>query len=158
MIRQHLDGHGCMFHLPSAVCRFLKSDIKHDRIPLEIEMALASGHWVEKETAGMPPRPRWDTLGFYLVTPNGQNKNWASTICLFTSRAGHALAVAGNLAFLHGGVLNMMNSTHEVCNNIIDASDVYMTNLVRFSFLFFCFQEPQAEWLNDFYMITGKHL
>ncbi|TRY60835.1 hypothetical protein DNTS_026775 [Danionella cerebrum] len=38
-------------------------------------MALASGHWVEKETAGVPPSPRH----------------------------GHAMTVAGNIAFLFGG-------------------------------------------------------
>ncbi|KAF5906907.1 spindlin-1, partial [Clarias magur] len=42
-------------------------------------MALASGHWVEKVTEGMPPSPR----------------------------SGHAVAVAGNVAFVHGGVSNM---------------------------------------------------
>uniref|UniRef100_A0A3B1IRN8 Rab9 effector protein with kelch motifs n=1 Tax=Astyanax mexicanus TaxID=7994 RepID=A0A3B1IRN8_ASTMX len=45
-------------------------------------MALASGHWVEKETEGLPPSP-----------------------------SGHAVAVAGNIAFLHGGV-STMNSEY----------------------------------------------
>ncbi|XP_066506409.1 rab9 effector protein with kelch motifs [Hoplias malabaricus] len=38
-------------------------------------MALASGHWVEKEIEGVPPTPRY----------------------------GHAIAVAGNIVFLYGG-------------------------------------------------------
>ncbi|XP_022536602.2 uncharacterized protein zmp:0000001301 isoform X2 [Astyanax mexicanus] len=59
-------------------------------------MALASGHWVEKETEGLPPSPR----------------------------SGHAVAVAGNIAFLHGGV-STMNS-----------------------------EEAGPLYLNDFYMIT----
>ncbi|XP_072515267.1 uncharacterized protein [Salminus brasiliensis] len=59
-------------------------------------MALASGHWVEKEIGGLPPRPRH----------------------------GHAIAVAGNIAFLYGGV-STMNS-----------------------------EEAEPLYLNDFFMIT----
>ncbi|XP_030622920.1 acyl-CoA-binding domain-containing protein 6 [Chanos chanos] len=59
-------------------------------------MALASGHWVEKEIRGEPPSPRH----------------------------GHALAVAGNLAFLFGGV-----STASA-------------------------EDDHPVYLNDFYMIT----
>ncbi|CAB1352132.1 unnamed protein product [Coregonus sp. 'balchen'] len=59
-------------------------------------MALASGHWVAKETKGEPPSPRH----------------------------GHALAVAGNIAFLFGGVSTI---SHE---------------------------EDQPVYLNDFYMLT----
>ncbi|XP_055063381.2 uncharacterized protein [Misgurnus anguillicaudatus] len=42
-------------------------------------MALASGHWIDKEIAGVPPSPRY----------------------------GHAIAVAGNIAFLFGGASNV---------------------------------------------------
>ncbi|XP_051972833.1 host cell factor 1 isoform X1 [Xyrauchen texanus] len=59
-------------------------------------MALASGHWIDKEIAGVPPSPRY----------------------------GHAITVAGNIAFLFGGASSM--STEE-CLPI---------------------------YLNDFYMIT----
>ncbi|XP_062870823.1 rab9 effector protein with kelch motifs [Trichomycterus rosablanca] len=60
------------------------------------KMALASGHWIEKAIEGMPPSPR----------------------------AGHATAVAGNIAFLYGGV-SAIN-----------------------------FKDAQPLYLNDFYMIT----
>ncbi|KAK3550173.1 hypothetical protein QTP86_021205 [Hemibagrus guttatus] len=60
----------------------------YNGIPSVLEMTLASGHWVEKETEGMPPSPR----------------------------AGHAVAVAGNIAFLHGGVSNT-NSVPEYLND-----------------------------------------
>ncbi|XP_036450772.1 rab9 effector protein with kelch motifs [Colossoma macropomum] len=59
-------------------------------------MALASGHWVEKEIGGVPPSPR----------------------------NGHAIAVAGNIVFLYGGVSTMIS------------------------------EESQPLYLNDFYMIT----
>lgn len=56
-------------------CQYVfKPDIKHhfvrNGIPVVVEMALASGHWVEKETEGMAPSPRYGTLVFYLDTPN----------------------------------------------------------------------------------------
>ncbi|XP_047660426.1 acyl-CoA-binding domain-containing protein 6 [Tachysurus fulvidraco] len=60
----------------------------HNKIHSLLKMALASGHWVEKDTKGMPPSPR----------------------------AGHAFAVAGNIAFLHGGVSNA-NSVPEYLND-----------------------------------------
>ncbi|XP_057176408.1 rab9 effector protein with kelch motifs isoform X3 [Triplophysa rosa] len=46
-------------------------------------MALASGHWIDKEIAGVPPSPRY----------------------------GHAIIVVGNIAFLFGGASNV--STEE---------------------------------------------
>ncbi|XP_021478389.1 tip elongation aberrant protein 1 isoform X2 [Oncorhynchus mykiss] len=66
-------------------------------MPVSVDrMALASGHWVAKETKGKPPSPRHS----------------------------HALAVAGNIAFLFGGVSTI---SHE---------------------------EEQPVYLNDFYMLT----
>ncbi|XP_043087605.1 tip elongation aberrant protein 1 [Puntigrus tetrazona] len=59
-------------------------------------MALASGHWVDKEMAGVPPSPRY----------------------------GHAMTVAGNIAFLFGGASGAITE-----------------------------EEPPV-YLNDFYMIT----
>ncbi|XP_046717518.1 host cell factor 2 isoform X2 [Silurus meridionalis] len=59
-------------------------------------MALASGHWVEKVIGGMPP----------------------------SQRAGHAVAVAGSIAFLHGGISNMNSN------------------------------EALPKYFNDFYMLT----
>lgn len=60
-------------------------------------MALASGHWIDKEIEGVPPSPRYD----------------------------HAITVAGNIAFLFGGVSNIST------------------------------EEYFPTYLNDFYMITG---
>ncbi|KAM4634154.1 uncharacterized protein ACJ7VT_009849 [Polymixia lowei] len=57
-------------------------------------MALASGHWVEKETRGEAPSPRHD----------------------------HALAVAGNVAFLFGGVSTM----NQEDNHPVYLNDFYM--------------------------------
>ncbi|XP_034152979.1 rho GTPase-activating protein gacHH [Esox lucius] len=65
-------------------------------------MALASGHWVDKEMKGEPPSPRH----------------------------GHAITVAGDLAFLFGGV-----ST-------------------RSEEMFPMFQEDSSVCMNDFYMLT----
>ncbi|XP_056322999.1 uncharacterized protein zmp:0000001301 [Danio aesculapii] len=59
-------------------------------------MALASGHWVEKETVGVPPSPRY----------------------------GHAMTVAGNIAFLFGGASSAIT------------------------------EDDPPIYLNDFYMIT----
>ncbi|XP_046870962.1 rab9 effector protein with kelch motifs [Hypomesus transpacificus] len=63
-------------------------------------MALASGHWVDKEVRGEAPSPRH----------------------------GHALALAGNIAFLFGGVS---------CRTL---------------------KEDETIYLNDFYMITGMFI
>ncbi|KAK2818821.1 hypothetical protein Q5P01_024382 [Channa striata] len=57
-------------------------------------MALASGHWLDKETKGEAPCPRY----------------------------GHALAVAGNVAFLFGGV----SSINQVEDRPIFFNDFYM--------------------------------
>ncbi|XP_066567722.1 uncharacterized protein LOC136755167 [Amia ocellicauda] len=59
-------------------------------------MALASGHWIDKEIKGDPPSPRH----------------------------GHAMAVAGNIAFLFGGVSTLHSLDH------------------------------QPKYFNDFYMLT----
>ncbi|KTF83230.1 hypothetical protein cypCar_00041502 [Cyprinus carpio] len=59
-------------------------------------MALASGHWVDKETAGVPPSPRY----------------------------GHAMTVAGNIAFLFGGASSAIT------------------------------EDDPPIYLNDFYMVT----
>lgn len=53
-----LGGHACMSDLSSTVYTFSNSNFVHNGIPLVPEMALASGHWVVKETGGMPPSPR----------------------------------------------------------------------------------------------------
>ncbi|XP_059400813.1 uncharacterized protein zmp:0000001301 [Carassius carassius] len=47
-------------------------------------MALASGHWVDKDIAGVPPSPRY----------------------------GHAMTVAGNIAFLFGGASSAITEGH----------------------------------------------
>ncbi|XP_016340160.1 tip elongation aberrant protein 1 [Sinocyclocheilus anshuiensis] len=59
-------------------------------------MALASGHWVDKEIAGVPPSPRY----------------------------GHAMTVAGNIAFLFGGASSAIT------------------------------EDDPPIYLNDFYMVT----
>ncbi|KAL4617564.1 acyl-CoA-binding domain-containing protein 4-like [Arapaima gigas] len=57
-------------------------------------MALASGHWINKEVQGKPPSPRY----------------------------GHALAVAGNIAFLFGGV----STENSLDDQLIYLNDFYV--------------------------------
>ncbi|KAG8596014.1 hypothetical protein GDO81_001708 [Engystomops pustulosus] len=59
-------------------------------------MALASGHWVQSNVLGDAPRPRF----------------------------GHALAVAGNIAFIYGGCTT---------NNILDEEPVYFNDFYMLS-------------------------
>lgn len=77
-------------------------------------MALASGHWVDKETAGVPPSPRWAEFILLVDVYAIRRKIIKIGIIRIIHRYGHAMTVAGNIAFLFGGASSAIT---EVCGS-----------------------------------------
>ncbi len=75
-------------------------------------MALASGHWVDKEIAGVPPSPRWVHSACRSLCNAIRRKINKISIIIIICRYGHAMTVAGNIAFLFGGASSAIT---EVC-------------------------------------------
>lgn len=134
-------------------------------------MALASGHWLEKEIKGEAPSARWVTESIsystktnmlesssgnrMLITPrllpfssvSVDTRYWSdvsdsSCLCTF-HRYGHALAVAGNVAFLFGGASDMNQQVNKLDRMSSSLQLLYMSKpLTKVSHYFeYCFQK-----------------
>lgn len=137
------------------------------------KMALASGQWLDKEVRGEGPSPRWVRVSCTVkkLLKTNLNTTWMmeknccvcdcgtlslTLVSVWLSRHGHALAVAGNVAFVFGGASSI---NQEVSN----ARDLYIEpnlhgNVVLvliLSYIQSCLQVDKPVYFNDFYMLTG---